>query len=52
MEMSAVAALRLARAAELEERRRLLELSAAMRAAQADEKGWKQWIRSIEAEQA
>jgi len=47
MEMSAAAVMRLARAAELEERRRLLEFSVAMRAAQADEKGWKQWMREM-----
>lgn len=31
------------------ERARLLDISIAMRAAQADEQGWKKWVESVSA---
>jgi len=48
MEMPVVTVQRLAEAAESEERRRLLALSTAVRAAQSDEAGWKAWCRLLE----
>ncbi len=41
---------RLAREAVRGERERLLRVSMAMRAAQADEKGWTRWVRELGAE--
>ena len=48
MAMPWLLAQRLAREAMRGEREHLLRVSTAMRAAQADEKGWTRWVRELE----
>lgn len=50
MDMPWTHARRLSKAAASIERQRLFELSVAMRAAQADEKGWTAWISLADSE--
>lgn len=50
MDMPWTDAREFAKAAAALERQRLFDLSVAMRAAQADEKGWKSWISLAECE--
>lgn len=47
MDMPVVQARMLARALALEDRDRLLALAAAFRAAQAEEKDWKRWVKEV-----